>query len=106
MTSTSHITPAAGVRPEQAPLGSAVPNVPHAISVSLPTFRDNVDYEEGAPRVVNAMVSGYPRFFVNLKVKEVIYCSGVVVTVVGGDWKERNGLAQGSCLSFLTFENA
>ncbi|KAG0321188.1 hypothetical protein BGZ97_011935 [Linnemannia gamsii] len=72
MTSTSHITPTAGVRPEQAPLGSPVPNVPHAISVSLPTFRDNVDYEEAAPRVVNAMVSGYPRFFVNLKVKELI----------------------------------
>ncbi|KAF9354033.1 hypothetical protein BGX26_008207 [Mortierella sp. AD094] len=69
---TSHITPAADVRPEQAPLGSPVPNVPHAISVSLPTFRDNVDYEEGAPRVVNAMVSGYPRFFVSLKVKELI----------------------------------
>ncbi|KAF9174086.1 hypothetical protein BGX20_001061 [Mortierella sp. AD010] len=68
---TSHITPVAGVRPEQAPLGSPVPNVPHAISVSLPTFRDNVDYEEAAPRVVNAMVSGYPRFFVSLKVKEL-----------------------------------
>ncbi|KAG0213939.1 hypothetical protein BGX28_003117 [Mortierella sp. GBA30] len=67
-----HTTPAAGVRPEQAPLGSPIPNVPHAISVSLPTFRDNVDYEEGAPRVVNAMVSGYPRFFVALKVKELI----------------------------------
>lgn len=77
MTSTSHITPTAGVRPEQAPLGSPVPNVPHAISVSLPTFRDNVDYEEAAPRVVNAMVSGYPRFFVNLKVKEVILFCGV-----------------------------
>ncbi|KAK3844831.1 MAG: pyridoxal phosphate-dependent transferase [Linnemannia gamsii] len=72
MTSTSHITPAAGVRPSKAPLGSAVPDVPHAISVSLPTFRDNVDYEEAAPRVVNAMVSGYPRFFVNLQVKELI----------------------------------
>ncbi|KAF8937055.1 pyridoxal phosphate-dependent transferase [Dissophora ornata] len=69
---TSHITPAAGVRPEQAPLGSPIPNVPHAISVSLPTFRDNIDYEEGAPRVVNAMVSGYPRFFVSLKVKELV----------------------------------
>ncbi|KAG0353237.1 hypothetical protein BGZ54_002329, partial [Gamsiella multidivaricata] len=69
---TSHITPTAGVRPEQAPLGSPVPNVPHAISVSLPTFRDNVDYEEAAPRVVNAMVSGYPRFFVALKVKELV----------------------------------
>ncbi|KAF9571325.1 hypothetical protein BGW38_008647, partial [Lunasporangiospora selenospora] len=69
--STKHITPAAGVLPEQAPLGSPVPNVPHAISVSLPTFRDNVDYEEAAPRVVKAMVSGYPRFFVALKVKEL-----------------------------------
>lgn len=69
--SRSHITPTAGVRPEQAPLGSPIPNVPHAISVSLPTFKDNVDYEEAAPRVVNAMVSGYPRFFVSLKVKEV-----------------------------------
>ncbi|KAG0332240.1 hypothetical protein BG004_001328 [Podila humilis] len=62
----------AGVRPQQAPLGSPVPNVPHAISVSLPTFKDNVDYEEAAPRVVQAMVSGYPRFFVSLKVKELI----------------------------------
>ncbi|GJJ69601.1 hypothetical protein EMPS_01948 [Entomortierella parvispora] len=69
---TSHITPASGVRPEQAPLGTPVPSVPHAISVSLPTFKDNVDYEEAAPRVVQAMVSGYPRFFVALKVKELI----------------------------------
>ncbi|KAG0225635.1 hypothetical protein BGX31_007571 [Mortierella sp. GBA43] len=67
---TSHITPSAGLRPEQVPLGGPVPSVPHAISVSLPTFQDNVDYEEAKPRVVNAMVSGYPRFFVALKVKE------------------------------------
>ncbi|KAF9898031.1 hypothetical protein BX616_004589 [Lobosporangium transversale] len=66
---THRNTPAAV---EQAPLGSPIPNVPHAISVSLPTFKDNVDYEEAAPRVVNAMVSGYPRFFVSLKVKELI----------------------------------
>ncbi|KAF9950543.1 hypothetical protein BGZ65_006559, partial [Modicella reniformis] len=69
---TSHILPIANVRPEQVPLGSPVPNVPHAISVSLPTFQDNVDYEEAKPRVVDAMVSGYPRFFVALKVKELI----------------------------------
>ncbi|KAG0056454.1 hypothetical protein BGZ83_004961 [Gryganskiella cystojenkinii] len=67
---SNHTTPR--VRPEQAPLGSSVPNVPHAISVSLPTFKDNVDYEEGAPRVVNAMVSGYPRFFVALTIKELM----------------------------------
>ncbi|PPQ72984.1 hypothetical protein CVT24_000297 [Panaeolus cyanescens] len=34
-------------------LGSAVPpHTPHAISVSLPTWRDNVGYEEGEKRVV------------------------------------------------------
>ncbi|KAF9349007.1 hypothetical protein BGX34_002120 [Mortierella sp. NVP85] len=69
---TREISPVAGLRPEQAPLGSPVPSVPHAISVSLPTFQDNVDYEEAKPRVVNAMVSGYPRFFVALKVKELM----------------------------------
>ncbi|KAG0261616.1 hypothetical protein DFQ27_002881 [Actinomortierella ambigua] len=69
---TSRVTPTVGVMQPQLPLGSPVPSVPHAISVSLPTFRDNVDYEESAPRVVNAMVSGYPRFFVALKVKELM----------------------------------
>ncbi|KAG0307529.1 hypothetical protein BGZ98_000056 [Dissophora globulifera] len=72
MAMTTLITPTAVVHPGQTPLGSPVPNVPHAISVSLPTFRDNIDYEEGAPRVVNAMVSGYPRFFLSLKVKELV----------------------------------
>jgi cystathionine gamma-synthase len=42
----------------------------HAVSVSLPTWRDNVDYEEGAPRVVNAMQTGYPRFFVHRRIQK------------------------------------
>ncbi|KAG0231856.1 hypothetical protein BGW42_008605 [Actinomortierella wolfii] len=69
--STSHETVKVGPV-QQLPLGAPVPSVPHAISVSLPTFRDNVDYEEAAPRVVNAMVSGYPRFFIALKVRELM----------------------------------
>lgn len=44
-------------------LGSPLPPVEHAISVSLPTWKDHTDYEEGAPRVVDAMVTGYPRYF-------------------------------------------
>lgn len=53
-------------------LGSAVPpHTAHAISTSLPTWRDNVDYEEGAPRVVDVMVSGYPRFFIGLNIQKV-----------------------------------
>ncbi|KAF8919488.1 pyridoxal phosphate-dependent transferase [Mucidula mucida] len=53
-------------------LGLGVPPfTPHAISVSLPTWRDNVGYEEGDERVVSAMVSGYPRFFVHLSIRKL-----------------------------------
>jgi len=56
----------------EAPLGSPVPPfTPHAISVSLPTWRDNVGYEEGDKRVMNAMVCGYPRFFINPVITKV-----------------------------------
>ncbi|KIK68588.1 hypothetical protein GYMLUDRAFT_215319 [Collybiopsis luxurians FD-317 M1] len=47
------------------------PFTPHAISVSLPTWQDNVGYEEGEKRVVSAMVSGYPRFFIPLGVQKL-----------------------------------
>ena len=54
------------------PLGAAIPrHLPHAISVSLPTWQDNVDYEEGRSRVVDAMVNGYPRFFINKIIERV-----------------------------------
>ena len=54
------------------PLGIGVPpNTPHAISVSLPTWSDNVGYEEGDDRVLSAMVSGYPRFFIHLSIRKL-----------------------------------
>jgi hypothetical protein len=57
---------------ETITLGLAVPShTPHALSVSLPTWRDNVGYEEGEKRVVEAMVSGYPRFFIHLSIQKV-----------------------------------
>jgi len=52
---------------------SVPPYTPHAISVSLPTWRDNVGYEEGEKRVVDSMVSGYPRFFIHLSIRKVSY---------------------------------
>jgi len=56
----------------QVALGLSVPPyTPHAISVSLPTWRDNVGYEEGEQRVVDSMISGYPRFFIHLSIKKV-----------------------------------
>lgn len=55
-------------------LGHAVPPfTSHAISVSLPTWRDNVGYEEGEKRVVQAMVTGYPRFFIHLSIQKVCF---------------------------------
>ncbi|KAH7886868.1 pyridoxal phosphate-dependent transferase [Phlebopus sp. FC_14] len=47
------------------------PYTPHAISVSLPTWRDNVGYEEGEKRVVESMISGYPRFFIHLSIQKL-----------------------------------
>ncbi|KAF9078832.1 PLP-dependent transferase [Rhodocollybia butyracea] len=53
-------------------LGLPVPPfTPHAISVSLPTWRDNVDYEKGDERVLGTMVSGYPRFFIGLNIQKL-----------------------------------
>ena len=54
------------------PMGFSIPYLtPHAVSVSLPTWRDNVGYEEGEKRVVEAMQTGYPRFFVHRSIQKV-----------------------------------
>ncbi|WP_404424842.1 PLP-dependent transferase [Nibricoccus sp. IMCC34717] len=44
------------------PLGERIPNLPHAVSCSLPTLADVIGYEERKPSVVDRMTSGYPRF--------------------------------------------
>ncbi|RDB27977.1 putative cystathionine gamma-synthase [Hypsizygus marmoreus] len=69
MSSTSTVVVTAH---KSIPLGLSVPPfTPHAISVSLPTWRDNVGYEEGDKRVVDSMVSGYPRFFIHLSIQKL-----------------------------------
>ncbi|KAI9456363.1 PLP-dependent transferase [Lactarius psammicola] len=58
--------------PSENPLGNPIPAfTEHAISVSLPTWADNVGYEKGEARVVDAMQSGYPRFFINLDIRKL-----------------------------------
>ncbi|RKF72781.1 Cystathionine gamma-synthase [Golovinomyces cichoracearum] len=48
------------------PLGEALPTAtPHAVSVSLPTWSDNIGYEEGEERVISKLASGYPRFVIH-----------------------------------------
>src|SRR6478736_2498436 len=52
-------------------LGTPLPDSPHAVSVAMPMWQDVVDYEEGAPRVTEALQCGYPRFFVHPRAQEV-----------------------------------
>jgi len=53
------------------PLGTPLPNSPHAVSVSLPKWADVVGYEEGEKRVADAMQLGYPRFVYHPFVKKL-----------------------------------
>ncbi|KAB8237660.1 PLP-dependent transferase [Aspergillus alliaceus] len=47
-------------------LGDSIPPfTPHAVSMSLPTWTDNVGYEEGDKRVTDKLSTGYPRFFIH-----------------------------------------
>jgi len=62
--------------PPYSPLGDTVPALtPHAVSVSLPTWQDVVDYEEGEQRIKDAMTSGYPRFFIHHQIQKVSFPS-------------------------------
>ncbi|MFK7001672.1 PLP-dependent transferase [Flavobacterium oreochromis] len=55
------------------PCGESIPfNNPHAVSVSLPTIQDVIGYEEGNEEIVGKMQSGYPRFFRNKLVQQLV----------------------------------
>src|ERR1022692_4149375 len=47
------------------PLGTPIPDSPHAVSCSLPTMTAVRGYEEKDPAVVGRLRSGYPRFLVH-----------------------------------------
>lgn len=60
--------------PPETPLGSSIPPLlPHAISVSLPTWKANIGYEEGEKWVVEKMQTGYPRFFIHRSIQKVSF---------------------------------
>lgn len=52
-------------------LGRPVPDSPHAVSVTMPTWEDVIGYEEGDPRVIEALQCGYPRFFCHPSVERL-----------------------------------
>ncbi|KAL4248440.1 hypothetical protein AB1N83_014393, partial [Pleurotus pulmonarius] len=72
--------------------GQPIPPVEHAISVSLPTWKDNLNYEEDKKQLVGALVRGYPRFIVHERIRTL---GSLCVQKFGGSPKE-------SCLLFPT----
>lgn len=51
-------------------VGTSIPaNLDHAVSVSLPLWSDNIDYEEG--RLSKSMETGYPRFFIHRSIQRL-----------------------------------
>ena len=54
-----------------AAVGAPIPNIAHAVSVSLPSWKATVGYEEGEDWVVSKMQTGYPRFFIHLTIQEL-----------------------------------
>ena len=53
------------------PLGHAVPNTEHAISVQMPTWRDMCDMALGVIRVKQLQQNGYPRSFLHSNIQQV-----------------------------------
>jgi len=53
------------------PLGQAIPDLPHAVSCSLPTMRAVCGYETKSPEVIASMRGGYPRFVLHRFVKKL-----------------------------------
>jgi cystathionine gamma-synthase len=53
-------------------IGEPIPNnTPHAVSVTLPTWRVILEYQEGEDWVVQMMKFGYPRFFIHSRINEL-----------------------------------
>ena len=57
--------------PWLAAVGQPVPDTPHAVSVSLPSWKATIGYEEGEDWVLSKMKTGYPRFFIHLTIQEL-----------------------------------
>ncbi len=59
------------------PLGTPLPDCAHACSVSLPTWQDVIDYEEGRPETLALLETGYPRFLIHPIVRQLFKsCAG------------------------------
>ncbi len=56
---------------QHIPLGQAIPDSLHAVSVSIPTMADVIGYEEKRPATIEKLTSGYPRFVLHTCLREI-----------------------------------
>ncbi|KAI0050161.1 PLP-dependent transferase [Auriscalpium vulgare] len=89
------------------PMGDPVPaSTRHAISVSLPTWADNVGYMEGDERVIDRMKSGYPRFVVHLSIRQLArVCEEKFGLPSEAAMVFPSARTAGTCSTFLTARN-
>lgn len=77
-------------------IGVPIPeNTPHAVSVTLPTWKATVGYEEGEDWVVKKMNSGYPRFFIHSSIQKL-----------GREIEKKYGREGESCLILSCYKSA
>ena len=62
---------AAGSGKPQPPLGTPLPDSPHAICSSLPHLDDVIGYEEKRPETLQKLKQGYPRFLQHPWIKQI-----------------------------------
>ncbi|KAH8658400.1 cystathionine gamma-synthase [Xylariales sp. PMI_506] len=77
------------------PLGHALPEKPHAISVQLPKWDDVIDFASGNSRVSKVQQNGYPRSFIHKDIQRV---HDLCV--------QRFGASGDACLLFLGADDA
>lgn len=77
-------------------IGMPIPeNTPHAVSVTLPTWKATVGYEEGQDWVVKKMNSGYPRFFIHSAIQKL-----------AGEIEKKYGREGEKCLVLASYKSA
>jgi cystathionine gamma-synthase len=84
-------------------LGRPIPDSPHAVSACLPTWRDNIGYEEQDPRVVQRLTTGYPRFVFNAICRELFgHCESRFAGVDEACLAFPSSMAAAECGDFVT----
>ncbi|KAI1007528.1 Cystathionine gamma-synthase [Podosphaera aphanis] len=84
------------------------PNVAHAISVTIPTWEDNIGYEERDKRVMSKLLTAYPRFLIHQVINA--FANDIIESFGNPDLHKAllfpSSKAAGRCVDFLFSKDA